>query len=133
LALPAARRALEQLQTVAESIRQQPPAPQPPKPPAPAGQKPPAAANPQDQARAAQQARALQLAIAQLKLVRRMQADLEARTNAMEQSVAAGRADAAAVKAQSARLAAEQRELAELAESVVRDADVPPMDEESSP
>jgi hypothetical protein len=72
----------------------------------------------------------LQLAIAQLTVLRKMQAGLESQTAKLEQSFAAGELSKTDLSARTAGLAAEQRDLAELAASVMRDADLPPIDEE---
>jgi hypothetical protein len=72
----------------------------------------------------------LQLAIAQLTVLRKMQAGLESQTAELERSFAAGELSKTDLSARTAGLAAEQRALAELAASVMRDADLPPIDEE---
>jgi DNA repair exonuclease SbcCD ATPase subunit len=128
-AMRPATEALRQLELLADAIGQQQQA-SPPPGPSPSQSPPAGGAAPQNQAQNAAQARMLQLAIAQLTVLRKMQAGLESQTAKLEQSFAAGELSKTDLSARTAGLAAEQRDLAELAASVMRDADLPPIDEE---
>jgi hypothetical protein len=126
-AAPLATRAHEQLQLLASAVRQQrQQQSQPPKPNQRQAPNPPG--NPNEQKNDPDQVQTLQLAVAQLGLLRTMQADLQERTKELEDKHASGEVEGKALAEHSARLAEEQRELAGLAESLMRDATLPPND-----
>ena len=126
-----ASRALDELQRLADAIRQQrqPPS-QPPKPSQP--QPPKAGDNADGKKNDPKQVQALQLAVAQLGLLRTMQVDLQARTKELEQLHAAGEIDEKSLNERSSELATEQRELTELAATLVQEAMAPPPPQQDS-
>ncbi|MBA3482569.1 MAG: hypothetical protein H0T51_12210 [Pirellulales bacterium] len=124
-------RALDGLQRLADAVRQQrQPPPQPPKPNQP--QPPRAGDNADSKKNDSKQVQALQLAVAQLGLLRTMQVDLQERTRELERSHAAGEIDENSLNEQSVELATEQRELTELAATLVQEATQPPLPRKNS-
>jgi hypothetical protein len=124
-AAPLTTRALDELQLLADAVRhqrqQQSQAPKPSQsPPQPPG------GNAEGQKNDPNQVQALQLAVAQLGLLRTMQADLKEKTAELERLHAEDKVVGPGLREELARLADEQRELAELADVLVEQATVPP-------
>jgi FtsZ-binding cell division protein ZapB len=112
--------ALEELRKLASAVRQQreqqsqgPQAGKQQDPQPPADEQQPADPNRVQQ---------LQLAVAQLGLLRNLQAELKERTAELEQERASGAIDDATLRERSEQLANEQRELTELAAALLREA-----------
>lgn len=118
-----ATQALAELRLLADAVREHRRQPTPPKDQDQAGQ--PQQGEGKKQNDNAAQVQALQLAVAQLGLLRTLQVDLERRTAELEQRHGAGEIDAAAFGESSKNLSAEQRELTALAETLVREIELP--------
>jgi hypothetical protein len=120
--LPASR-ALDELRLLGDAVREHRRQPEAPRDDQQDGQPQQGGAGNRDNAADVQ---ALQLAVAQLGLLRTLQLQLEERTAKLEKQFSAGDVDAAAFGEASAKLAAEQRELAALAETLVKETELPP-------
>jgi hypothetical protein len=124
-AVKLATRAHDELEMLANAVRQQrqqqstPPKPSQAVSAAP-GRRAPSQKNDPDRVQE------LQLAVAQLGLLRTMQADLQKRTTELEQGHAGGQLGDGALRELALELADEQRELADLADALVKEATASP-------